>query len=98
MTAGMYATFIPRVRPLATAARGTGETYSTGSNVPRCSSALGVYCTNAESEARRSTPTIFAFAASMRTYCTAGGATFREGLRRIVNGPADIIAFPTNRR
>lgn len=27
-----------------------------------------------------------------------GGATFREGLRRIVNGPADIIAFPTGRR
>ena len=23
-----------------------------------------------------------------------GGETFREGLRRIVNGPADIIAFP----
>ena len=27
-----------------------------------------------------------------------GGDTFREGLRRIVNGPADIIAFPTDRR
>jgi GxxExxY protein len=27
-----------------------------------------------------------------------GGGTFREGLRRIVNGPADIIAFPTERR
>jgi GxxExxY protein len=27
-----------------------------------------------------------------------GGATFREGLRRIVNGPADIIAFPSRRR
>ena len=27
-----------------------------------------------------------------------GGATFREGLQRIVNGPADIIAFPTDRR
>lgn len=27
-----------------------------------------------------------------------GGETFREGLRRIVNGPADIIAFPTDRR
>jgi GxxExxY protein len=25
-----------------------------------------------------------------------GGATFREGLQRIVNGPADIIAFPSN--
>jgi hypothetical protein len=23
-----------------------------------------------------------------------GAATFREGLRRIVNGPADIILFP----
>jgi len=27
-----------------------------------------------------------------------GGATFREGLQRIVNGPAEIIAFPTDRR
>jgi GxxExxY protein len=27
-----------------------------------------------------------------------GGATFREGLQRIVNGPADIIAFPVDRR
>jgi GxxExxY protein len=27
-----------------------------------------------------------------------GGETFREGLRRIVNGPADIIAFPSDRR
>lgn len=27
-----------------------------------------------------------------------GGATFREGLQRIVNGPADIIAFPTDKR
>jgi GxxExxY protein len=27
-----------------------------------------------------------------------GCATFREGLQRIVNGPADIIAFPTDRR
>jgi GxxExxY protein len=27
-----------------------------------------------------------------------GGATFREGLQRIVNGPADILAFPTDRR
>jgi len=27
-----------------------------------------------------------------------GAETFREGLRRIVNGPADIIAFPTDRR
>ena len=27
-----------------------------------------------------------------------GGETFREGLRRIVNGPADIIAFPADRR
>jgi len=27
-----------------------------------------------------------------------GGETFREGLRRIVNGPADIIAFPNDRR
>lgn len=27
-----------------------------------------------------------------------GGETFREGLRRIVNGPADIIPFPTDRR
>jgi GxxExxY protein len=27
-----------------------------------------------------------------------GGATFREGLQRIVNGPADIIVFPTDRR
>ena len=27
-----------------------------------------------------------------------GGATFREGLQRIVNGPADIIAFPRDRR
>jgi len=27
-----------------------------------------------------------------------GGATFREGLQRIVNGPADIIAFPADRR
>jgi GxxExxY protein len=27
-----------------------------------------------------------------------GGATFREGLQRVVNGPADIIAFPTDRR
>ncbi|MES2136006.1 MAG: GxxExxY protein [Pseudomonadota bacterium] len=27
-----------------------------------------------------------------------GGDTFREGLRRIVNGPADIIAFPSDRR
>jgi len=27
-----------------------------------------------------------------------GGATFREGLQRIVNGPADIIAFPSDRR
>jgi GxxExxY protein len=27
-----------------------------------------------------------------------GGATFREGLQHIVNGPADIIAFPTDRR
>lgn len=27
-----------------------------------------------------------------------GGDTFREGLRRIVNGPADIIAFPNDRR
>ena len=26
-----------------------------------------------------------------------GGETFRDGLRRIVNGPADIIAFPTIR-
>ena len=26
-----------------------------------------------------------------------GGETFREGLRRIVNGPADIIAFPSDR-
>jgi GxxExxY protein len=25
-----------------------------------------------------------------------GGATFREGLQRIVNGPADIIAFSSN--
>ena len=25
-----------------------------------------------------------------------GGATFREGLQRIVNGPADIIGFPSN--
>jgi GxxExxY protein len=27
-----------------------------------------------------------------------GGETFREGLRRVVNGPADIIAFPSDRR
>lgn len=27
-----------------------------------------------------------------------GGATFREGLQRVVNGPADILAFPTDRR
>ena len=27
-----------------------------------------------------------------------GAETFREGLRRVVNGPADIIAFPTDRR
>ena len=27
-----------------------------------------------------------------------GGQTFREGLRRIVNGPADIIVFATDRR
>jgi GxxExxY protein len=27
-----------------------------------------------------------------------GGATFREGLQRVVNGPADIIAFPADRR
>jgi len=27
-----------------------------------------------------------------------GGATFREGLQRIVNGPADILAFPRDRR
>lgn len=27
-----------------------------------------------------------------------GGDTFREGLRRIVNGPADIIVFPADRR
>jgi GxxExxY protein len=27
-----------------------------------------------------------------------GGETFREGLRRIVNGPADIITFPADRR
>jgi iron complex transport system substrate-binding protein len=27
-----------------------------------------------------------------------GAETFREGLRRIVNGPADIIAFPADRR
>ena len=27
-----------------------------------------------------------------------GGETFREGLRRIVNGPADIISFCTDRR
>ena len=27
-----------------------------------------------------------------------GGETFREGLRRIVSGPANIIAFPTDRR
>jgi GxxExxY protein len=27
-----------------------------------------------------------------------GGATFREGLQRIVNGPADIIAFRNDRR
>lgn len=27
-----------------------------------------------------------------------GGATFREGLQRIVNGPADVITFPTDRR
>jgi GxxExxY protein len=27
-----------------------------------------------------------------------GGATFREGLQRIVNGPADLLAFPTDRR
>jgi GxxExxY protein len=26
-----------------------------------------------------------------------GGETFREGLRRIVNGPADIIDFPSDR-
>ncbi|MEO7814514.1 MAG: GxxExxY protein [Sphingomicrobium sp.] len=26
-----------------------------------------------------------------------GGDTFREGLRRIVNGPADILAFPSDR-
>ena len=26
-----------------------------------------------------------------------GGATFREGLRRIVNGPADIISFQTGK-
>jgi len=26
-----------------------------------------------------------------------GGETFRDGLRRIVNGPADIIPFPTIR-
>jgi len=25
-----------------------------------------------------------------------GGETFREGLRRVVNGPADIIPFPTS--
>ena len=27
-----------------------------------------------------------------------GGGTFREGLQRVVNGPADIIAFPSDRR
>jgi GxxExxY protein len=27
-----------------------------------------------------------------------GGGTFREGLQRVVNGPADVIAFPTDRR
>lgn len=27
-----------------------------------------------------------------------GGETYREGLRRIVNGPADIIAFRSERR
>ena len=27
-----------------------------------------------------------------------GSATFREGLQRIVNGPADIITFPKDRR
>jgi GxxExxY protein len=27
-----------------------------------------------------------------------GGETFREGLRRIVNGPAEIIEFPSDRR
>lgn len=27
-----------------------------------------------------------------------GAETFREGLRRIVNGPADIIAFPSSRQ
>ena len=27
-----------------------------------------------------------------------GAATFREGVQRIVNGPADIIAFATDRR
>lgn len=27
-----------------------------------------------------------------------GGETFREGLRRIVNGPADIVALRTGRR
>ena len=26
-----------------------------------------------------------------------GADTFREGLRRIVNGPADILAFPSDR-
>ena len=26
-----------------------------------------------------------------------GGATLKEGLRRIVNGPADILAFPSDR-
>jgi GxxExxY protein len=27
-----------------------------------------------------------------------GGETFREDLRRIVNGPAEIIEFPSDRR
>jgi GxxExxY protein len=27
-----------------------------------------------------------------------GGATFREGLQRVVNGPADIILFPNDKR
>ena len=27
-----------------------------------------------------------------------GGETFREGLRRVVNGPADILAFPSDRK
>ena len=27
-----------------------------------------------------------------------GGETFREGLRRIVNGPADVITFPASSR